>query len=350
MGISGVLDQDFIDLTNIPERELDDVALMPGSELKAKRDKPDERTCREIIKVLDAYGITQFVYIGGDDTVKACAGMAKALHPTTSVRSIVHVIKTIDNDIAAAYVCPGHLSAAQEIAEMIIRLNLDNRSMPGVHLSIIMGREAGWLTAAAKLGGAHLLCLPERNFVLDKFLTAVKAVYERHGRCIVAVSEGIHGPDGKAIAEIAGPVRKDAFGNAELSGSGTLGDFLRRCLEAELGVKVRAEQIGYGARASMRQIPFDIEIAEQVGIHATAAAMGGMSGSISVQRYGSLFAYPLLPFEEVAGKKRYLESKMLKAGPFHVSDAFDEYLQPMLAPLPRVHHFSAPAVPKLVIN
>ena len=110
----------------------------------------------------------------------------------------IHIPKTIDNDLVGNDHTPGFPSAARFVAQAFAGANLDNAALPGVYLAAVMGRHAGFLTAASALGkkfpddGPHLIYLPERTFVLEKFLADVKAVYERYGRCVIAVSEGIH--------------------------------------------------------------------------------------------------------------------------------------------------------------
>src|SRR5690606_27183382 len=118
---------------------------------------------------------------------------------------------------------------------------------------VVMGRHAGWLTAAAALGqkypddGPHLIYLPEREFVLDRFLGDVQAVMDRHGRCIVAVSEGVRDEGGQEIAvKLATKVERDAHGNVALSGTTALGDLLADAIKAQLSIKrVRADTFGY---------------------------------------------------------------------------------------------------------
>src|SRR6185369_17267176 len=151
---------------------------------------------------------------------------------------------TIDNDLVANDHTPGFPSAARFVAQAFAGANLDNAALPGVYLAVVMGRNAGFLTAASALGrrfpedGPHLIYLPERTFSLERFLADVKSQYERLGRCVIAVSEGIHDDSGKAIAEkLAKNVERDAHGNVQLSGTGALADLLCDEIRNQLKIK-----------------------------------------------------------------------------------------------------------------
>ncbi len=144
-----------------------------------------------------------------------------------------HVPKTVDNDLLVTDHCPGYGTAAKFVACALMGDDLDNRALPGVKIDVIMGRHAGFLTAAAALGkkkdddGPHLIYLPERPVSMDKFLADVNAVYTKLGRCVIAVSEGICDTDGTVwTKKIADTSEKDAHGNIQLSGTGALADFL----------------------------------------------------------------------------------------------------------------------------
>jgi len=191
-GVKGIVNEDFVDLSQETTANLEGVAATPSSALGSTRDKPDRAYCQEIFKSLRAHGISHFFYIGGNDssdTVRIVSEEAKA--ENYPLRSI-HIPKTIDNDLVENDHTPGFPSAARFVSQAFIGANLDNRSLPGVYLGVIMGRHAGFLTAAAAFGrkfpedGPHLVYLPERAFVLDQFLADVKATMDRFGRCVIA--------------------------------------------------------------------------------------------------------------------------------------------------------------------
>src|SRR5450432_977498 len=202
-GVRGIVNEDFVDLSLETSRNLEAVANTPSSALGSTRDKPDLAYCQEILKVLKAHAIYNFFYIGGNDssdTVRIVADEArKSGHPLRCI----HIPKTIDNDLVGFDHTPGFPSAARFVTQAFMGVNLDNAALKGVYCAVIMGRHAGFLTAASALArkfpgdGPHLIYLPERTFVVDKFLADVKATYEKHGRCVIAASEGIHDEKGE---------------------------------------------------------------------------------------------------------------------------------------------------------
>jgi 6-phosphofructokinase 1 len=210
-GVRGIVDEDLIDLTQETRANLEAVAATPGSALGSTRDKPDLKYCQEILRVLRAQGIGQFFYIGGNDSSDTVRIVAEQAAAAGHALRCVHIPKTIDNDLVGNDHTPGYPSAARFVAQAFAGANLDNAALPGVYVGVVMGRHAGFLTAASALGrrypddGPHLIYLPERAFVLDRFLADVKGVVDRLGRCVVAVSEGVHDGSGTPLlAQLAG--------------------------------------------------------------------------------------------------------------------------------------------------
>src|SRR5450830_1828645 len=228
-GVRGIVDENFIDLTQETSHNLELVANTPASALGSTRDKPDAAYCREIFIVLQAHGITHFFYIGGNDSSDTVRIVSEEAAAAGYPLRCIHIPKTIDNDLVGNDHTPGYASAARFVAQAFAGANLDNASLPGVYVGVVMGRHAGFLTAAAAMGrvlpddGPHLIYLPERTFVLEQFLVDVKTTYERYGRCVIAVSEGIHDAHGTPIAALlAKEMEHDAHGNVQLSGNGAL--------------------------------------------------------------------------------------------------------------------------------
>ena len=183
---------------------------------------------------------------------------------------------------SASTTCPGYPSAARFVAQAFAGANLDNQALKGVYCAVVMGRHAGFLTAASALArkypddGPHLIYLPERTFVVDKFLADVKETFERHGRCIIAVSEGIHDEKGEAIiTRLMGKTEKDAHGNVQLSGTGALADLLCEEVKAKLGIKrVRGDTFGYLQRSFVGCVcEVDQREAREVGEKAVQYAL-----------------------------------------------------------------------------
>jgi 6-phosphofructokinase 1 len=227
-----------------------------------------------------------------------------------------------------------------------------------------MGRHAGFLTAASALGkkfpddGPHLIYLPERVFEIDRFLAEVKAAYERHGRCVVAVSEGIHDAAGRPMLEVLakdlqGGLERDAHGNVQLSGSGALADLLCEEIKARLKIKrVRGDTFGYLQRSFVGCVSdVDQREAREVGEKAVQYAMWGqVDGSVAIRRTGFYSVdYQLLPLAAVAGKTRTMEDEFISASGTDVTDAFRLYLRPLLGSgLPDAFRLRPNPVPKVL--
>ena len=340
-GVRGIVDEDLVDLTRETSHNLEVVGMTPSSALGSTRDKPDRAYCQEIFKVLRAHGISYFLYVGGNNSVDTVRIVAEAAQAASYDLRCVHIPKTIDNDLVVNDHCPGYPSAARFVAQAFMGANLDNRALPGVYIAVVMGRHAGWLTAASALGhkfaddGPHLIYLPERDFSLDSFLADVKATMDRLGRCVVAVSEGIHDGTGTAMAEkLAKHVERDAHGNVQLSGSGGLADLLSDAVKDRLGFKrVRGDTLGYLQRSFVGCVSdLDRHEAREAAEKAVQYAMWGDSnGSVTIHRTGHYSVdYHLTPLADVAGRTRTMEDAFIDASGTGVTDAFRMYLRPLL--------------------
>lgn len=359
-GVRGIINEEFVDLTQETSHNLELVAATPSSALGSTRDKPDLKYCEEIFKVLKAHEIEHFFYIGGNDssdTVRIVAEQAQAAgYPLRAI----HIPKTIDNDLVGNDHTPGFPSAARFVAQAFAGANLDNASLPGVYVGVVMGRHAGFLTAASALGkkfpddGPHLIYLPERVFSIEQFLADVKETYERYGRCVIAVSEGIHDASGEPIATLlAKEVERDAHGNVQLSGTGALADLLCDEIKAKLGIKrVRGDTFGYLQRSFIGCVSdVDQREAREVGEKAVQFAMwGDRNGSVAIKRTGFYSVdYELMPLEDVAGKTRVMEDEFIDARGTGVTDAFRMYLRPLLGSgMPDAYRLRPAAVPKIL--
>jgi 6-phosphofructokinase 1 len=340
-GVRGIVNEDFVDLTQETSHNLEMVANTPASALGSTRDKPDLKYCHEIFTVLKAHGIGHFFYIGGNDSSDTVRIVADEARQAGYPLRCMHIPKTIDNDLVGNDHTPGFPSAARFVAQAFAGANLDNAALPGVYLAVVMGRHAGFLTAASALGkkfpddGPHLIYLPERTFELPRFLADVKAMHERYGRCVIAVSEGIHDASGQPIAaQLAKDLERDAHGNVQLSGNGALADLLCEEVKAKLGIKrVRGDTFGYVQRSFVGCVSdVDQREAREVGEKAVQFAMwGDRNGSVAIKRAGYYSAdYELVPLEAVAGKTRVMEDAFIADSGTDVTDAFRMYLRPLL--------------------
>ena len=340
-GVRGIVEEDFVDLTQETTHNLERVAATPSSALGSTRDKPDVAYCQAIFKVLRAHEIEHFFYIGGNDSSDTVRIVSEEAQKAGYPLRCMHIPKTIDNDLVGNDHTPGFPSAARFVAQAFAGANLDNAALPGVYVGVVMGRHAGFLTAAAAMGkkfpddGPHLIYLPERTFVLEAFLADVKAVYARHGRCVIAVSEGIHDAAGTAIVNLlAKDVERDDHGNVQLSGNGALADLLCDEIKSKLNIKrVRGDTFGYLQRSFHGCVSdVDQREAREVGEKAVQFAFAAnRDGSVAIQRTGSYAVdYALLPLDAVAGKTRVMEDEFISASGTDVTDAFRRYLAPLL--------------------
>jgi len=340
-GVRGIVNEEFLDLTQETSHNIEMVASTPSSALGSTRDKPDLKYCREIFDVLRAHGISYFFYIGGNDSADTVRIVSEEARASGYPLRCIHIPKTIDNDLEGCDHTPGYPSAARFVAQAFMGANLDNAALPGVYIGVVMGRHAGFLTAAAALGkkfpddGPHLIYVPERVFDVDRFLADVKATYERFGRCVVAVSEGVHDQRGTPIiATLSADLDRDDHGNLQLSGTGALADLLCEEVKRKLGIKrVRGDTFGYLQRSFMGCVSdVDQREAREVGEKGVQFAMwGDRDGSVAIKRTGFYSVdYQLLPLADVAGKTRVMEDEFIAPGGTDITDAFRLYLRPLL--------------------
>jgi len=359
-GVRGIVDEDFFDLTQETSHNLEMVAQTPSSALGSTRDKPDLKYCQEIFKVLKAHGIAYFFYTGGNDSSDTVRIVSEQARLAEYPLRCIHIPKTIDNDLVHNDHTPGFPSAARFVAQAFMGVNLDNTALKGVYVAVVMGRHAGFLTAASALGkkfpddGPHLIYIPERTFSVDRFLADVRETYNRHGRCVVAVSEGIHDENGAPIiTKLAKEVEHDQHGNVQLSGTGALADLLCHEIKEKLGIKrVRGDTFGYLQRSFIGCVSdVDQREAREVGEKAVQYGMwGDRDGSVTIQRTGFYSVdYALMPLEAVAGKTRVMDDHFIAESGTDVTDAFRMYLRPLLGSgMPDAFRLRHNTVPKIL--
>ena len=346
-GIDGILSETFVDLRDVSEKLLKLVAETPSSALGSVRRKPTEADCLKIFDVLLRHGIGYFFYIGGNDTAETVHVVDTLAKKNKVDIKCFHIPKTIDNDLRQNDHTPGFGSAARFVALAFMGDNLDNLALGGVKINVVMGRHAGFLTAAAALArqqpddGPHLIYLPERPFSMERFAADVKRMMEKHGRCVVAVSEGICDASGVSIAAQIGGGEKDAHGNVQLSGTGALGDLLSQELKARLTIKrVRADTFGYLQRSFPTVASrTDAEEAFNAGAAAVKHAVFGQAGSSSiaiVRREGEEYAvdYRCVLLRSVAKHTRHMPAAYISKAGNDVTAAFIRYVTPLVGDLP----------------
>jgi 6-phosphofructokinase 1 len=364
-GVKGIKNDQYVELQDIPQDRLDRIAQTPSAALGSTRDKPKAEYCQEIFKSLEKRNARYFFYIGGNDSSDTCRIVNEMAHERGYEMKAFHVPKTIDNDLMHSDHTPGFPTAAKFVAHAFIGDNMDNRSLPGVKINIVMGRHAGFLTAASVLArqqpddGPHLIYVPESVFNMDKFVADVDRIYTRLGRCLIAVSEGIHDDKGRAITEAlaeqsSASLQRDAHGNIQLSGTGALGDFLSEKLKKELkprhkDIRVRADTFGYLQRCFPGCVSeTDSLEARMAGRKAAETAMTSdrKDGSIAIQRISSdpyRVEYKVIELRDVAAKTRTLDKGYI-VDDNSISDRYQDYLKPLVGKLPVVDSIQLPKV------
>ncbi len=348
--VEGIVKENFIDLTKISIHDAAGIGGCSSAALGSSRDKPDQEYCRKIFDVFKKRNVRYFYYIGGNDSANTAHIINLMAAEVGYEMRAFHIPKTIDNDLLVTDHCPGYGTAAKFVACALMGDDLDNRALPGVKVDVLMGRHAGFLAAASMLGkqhdddGPHLIYFPEKPVSMDKFLADVDAVYEKFGRCVIAVSEGICDTDGVLWAKkIADADEKDAHGNVQLSGTGALADFLAHQLKGHLKIKrVRADTFGYLQRSFVGfQSPVDVEEATKCGQEAVKFSMREQSGSVAIKRLanGPDYAvdYICTELRNVAEKSKSMPDEFINAQENFVTDAFVEYASPLTGPLPKTY-------------
>ena len=343
-GIKGVLADQLYDMSQEDQAQLDLLQFTPSSALGSCRYKladpdVDDTDYQRILEIFKKYDVRYFFYNGGNDSMDTCNKISKYMQRVGYPCNIIGVPKTIDNDLDGTDHCPGYASAAKYIATSCMELYQDARvyDTGTVVIVEIMGRHAGWLTAAAALAGEYgagpdLIYLPEVDFSMTQFIEDVKRVYAEKGSCIVAVSEGIHYEDGGYVSE-AKVSASDGFGHAQLGG---LAAILAQVLKEETGAKVRGIELNLlqrcGAHLASKT---DIEESYMAGKAAVENAVNGINGRmIGFERGIRDGKYAcktkLIPLMEVANTEKKVPREWINEAGNGVNHQFVEYALPLI--------------------
>ncbi|HEX8322971.1 MAG TPA: 6-phosphofructokinase [Tepidisphaeraceae bacterium] len=356
-GVRGIVSNDYIELNDVPADLLEKIAGTPSSALGSTRDKPDAEYCRKIMLNFKQNDVRYFFYIGGNDSADAARIVQEMAAADGHELHVFHIPKTIDNDLRVHDHTPGFGSAAKFVASAMMGDNYDNASLPGIKVDVIMGRNAGFLTAASVFArqyegdGPHLIYVPEAAVTEEKFLADVDAIYSKKGRCLIAVSEGISTPDGRTWAEnMTKDIEKDSHGNIQLSGTGALGDYLAGLVTRKLTpaggkkLRVRADTFGYLQRSFAGYVSeSDAKEAREVGRQAVpySADNANMELSVVMKRV-STSPYKIelesTSIKNVAKDTKHLAAEYIKNGN-DITQAFIDYAKPLVGELPTVGTF-----------
>ncbi len=346
-GIKGIMKEDFIDLTTQSIEQLELVANTPAAALGSVRLKPGQAECEKVFEVFRKNEVRYFFYIGGNDSAETAHIIAEMAKQANYDFCTVHIPKTIDNDLRVTDHCPGFASAARFVALAFMGDDRDNRALKGIKVNVVMGRSAGFLTAASALArqqegdGPHLIYLPERVFDVENFKRDVREVMAVHGRCVIAASEGITDQQGNPISTSG---ERDSHGNIQLSGSGALGDTLAGLVKDAFPgekVRVRADTFGYLQRSFPTVVsPVDAAEARQVGEYAVKhAASTGSPGSVAIRRLSSKpYASEcfITPLSSVARVATEMSDEYINAAGNDVTQAWLDYAAPLVGELPKM--------------
>ncbi|MCF7932423.1 MAG: 6-phosphofructokinase [Acholeplasmataceae bacterium] len=343
-GIKGVLNEDFYDITKEDINELERLKNTPSSAIgsvryKLKDPKKDDSDYRRLLEVFRKYNIRFFFYNGGNDSMDTCNKISKFFKKEGFDCNVMGVPKTIDNDLNVTDHSPGYGSAAKYVATSFMELYHDATvyDTPMVTVVEVMGRNAGWLTAASALAqskgqGPDLMYLPELPFDLDQFFTDVETILKEKGKVIVAVSEGIKTKDGKYIPELYQDLSKDAFGHAQLGGTAQV-------LAQEIGkrthVKVRAIEFSLLQRcAAHLASKTDIKEAFTAGKKAVQAAVRGTSDRmIGFERISSdpyKIKYVRIPLRKAANTEQKVPLEWILPNGRGMTQDFIDYALPLI--------------------
>ena len=343
-GIKGVLADRLFDMSKEDARELELLKYTPSSALGSCRYKiadpdVDDTDYKRILEVFKKHDVRYFFYNGGNDSMDTCNKISKYMQKVGYDCRVMGVPKTIDNDLFGTDHCPGFASAAKYIATSCMEVYQDARVYDTGMVCImeIMGRHAGWLTAASALAGLHgagpdLIYLPEIDFNMQDFINDVKRVYAEKGSCIVAVSEGIHYADGDFVSE-AKIAANDGFGHAQLGG---LAAILAQVLKEETGAKVRGIELNLLQRCGAHLASeTDIEESYMAGKVAVENAVNGINGRmIGFERGIKDGKYAcrtkLIPLMEVANVEKKIPREWINEAGNYVNHQFIEYALPLI--------------------
>ena len=343
-GIKGILDEKFFDISVEDPKEIELLKYTPSSALGSVRYKLKDYTVdptdyERILEVFKKYNIRYFFYNGGNDSMDTCNKISKFMAKSGWDCNVIGVPKTIDNDLYGTDHCPGFGSAAKYIATTAMEVALDSRVYNTGLICImeVMGRNAGWLTAASSLSNIHgqgvdLIYLPETPFDMDKFVADVKAVCEKNeNKCFVCVSEGIKFADGTYVGEFKAS-KTDLFGHAQLGG---VCNVLAGVIKEKLGIKVRAIELNLMQRcASHCASKTDVEEAFEAGRHAVLAAVDGYTDfMVAYEREaGSEYkiTYKLVPLTLCANTEKTVPQEWITENGTNVSKAFADYALPLI--------------------
>ena len=340
-GIKGILRDDLVNLSEIfaDSSKLDLLKQTPSAYLGSCRYRVEgDDEIAKIIGVFKEYDIGCFFYIGGNDSMDTVLKLS-AVAKENGI-AVMGIPKTIDNDLSVTDHCPGYGSSAKYIATVMSEVTRDTLcyDIESVTIVEIMGRNAGWLTAAAALarvnGGAapHLIYLPEVAFDTEKFVADVRKMIDTYKNVVVAVSEGIKDKDGKYISSTDILHKEDLFGHSQLGG---VGKSLEMLIKDRLKVKVRSIELNTPQRCAAHIASLtDIEESAMIGGAGVDAALSGHSGEMMIyrRRGGDIYSVETdtTDIAAAANEEKKVPAEFISAEGNDVTAEFIEYALPLI--------------------
>ncbi|HPE95517.1 MAG TPA: 6-phosphofructokinase, partial [Bacillota bacterium] len=346
-GIKGVLDDNLIDMGKEDPKELSYMKFTPSSALgscryKLKDPDIDDTDYKRILDIFRKYDVRYFFYNGGNDSMDTCNKISKFMLKNGYECRCMGIPKTIDNDLYGTDHCPGYASAAKYIATSVMEIYHDARVYDTGMITVveIMGRNAGWLTAASALAGykgngPDLIYLPEVPFDINSFIEKVKAIYAKTTKCIICVSEGIRDKDGVYISEYGASLAqtKDSFGHAQLGG---LAAYLANYVKEQTGAKVRGIELSLLQRCAAHcASETDIDESFAAGKAAVDYAVNGITDKmVGFEREYVNGKYvcriKLFDLTSVANTEKKVPLEWLNASQDGLNEKFVEYALPLI--------------------
>ena len=344
-GIIGALLEELIDTSLESTEDIARLRHTPSGAFgscryKLKSLEANREQYERLIEVFKAHNIGYFFYNGGGDSADTCLKVSQISEALGYPIQAVHVPKTVDNDLPITDCCPGFGSVGKYVATSIREAGYDVASMSRTSTKVfileVMGRHAGWITAACGLAsesegeGPHILLFPEVEFDEEKFLAKVKETVEKYDHCVIGVSEGIKGKDGKFFAESG---LKDAFGHAQLGG---VAPAIAQLIKDKLGYKYHWAVADYLQRAA-RHIASktDVDQAYALGQAAVEFALAGKNSVMPAVRRLSDAPYTWdiieAPLANVANVEKFMPKEFITEDGFHITEACRRYLSPLIA-------------------
>lgn len=345
-GTGGLLREEFIELSKIPQEELALLLQTPGSAIGTSRDQLEQEEYDRMADILQKRNIRYVLFNGGNGTMDTCGKLYRTCKGRGFDVCVMGIPKTMDNDIAITDHSPGFGSAARYIAQSVKEVCADVRGLP-IHVVVIeaSGRNAGWITAASALAddgdgnGPDLIYLPERPFDEDKYIEDVERLLKRKSGIVVVASEGLRDADGK-------PIVPPVFQVGRATYFGDVSAHLANLVIQRLGYKARGEKPGLLGRASMTlQSEVDRDEAILAGRLACAKVLKGTSGKMVAFRRVSVKPYEMEPFlvdiDEVMMHERTMPDAYINEEGNGVTEAFKEWCRPLIGgELPRMTAFN----------